>query len=305
MTSGQQLIDETRGHLLAGMQEQRNRLLAPYTAGQTTLSFAYPIAGTNTSSITPGKVIEVGTTLFYVWATNQTANTATVQGGWDSTVDANQPVNATVTVSPRFPQARIVQALNEELSVLCAPTNGLFQMATLEFPYIAVVAGYDLPTAPNLILEVYDVRYDIPGPSKKWPRIERVNWRYESGAETSSFPSGQSLTLSAGGYPGFNVRVFYKAAFNPALTNLTADAAAATGMAATMLDIPPLGAAIRLMAGREIKRNFIEGQPDTRRSTEVPPGAIMRADTGLAMLRQQRIAEEKSRLQQLWPVKRV
>jgi hypothetical protein len=31
----------------------------------------------------------------------------------------------------------------------------------------------------------------------------------------------------------------------------------------------------------------------------------MRADTGLAMLRQQRIAEEKSRLQQLWPVKRV
>jgi hypothetical protein len=240
-----------------------------------------------------------------VWATDNTANTATVQGGWDSTVDANQPVNATVTVSPRFPQARIVQSLNEELTVLCAPTNGLFQMATLEFPYISVVSGYDLPTSPNQILEVYDVRYDIPGPSKKWPRIEKVNWRYESGAETLAFPSGQSLTLSAGGYPGFNVRVFYKAAFNPVLTNLTADAAAATGMSTSMLDIPPLGAAIRLMAGREIKRNFIEGQPDTRRSTEVPPGATARAGMNIQMYYNQRIAQEKSRLQQLWPVKRV
>ena len=78
-----------------------------------------------------------------------------------------------------------------------------------------------------------------------------------------------------------------------------------TGLQPSATDLPPIGAAIRLMAGREIKRNFTESQGDTRRSTEVPPGAIAQSANGLARLRQTRIAAEAARLHALYPSYRL
>ena len=56
------------------------------------------------------------------------------------------------------------------------------------------------------------------------------------------------------------------------------------------------------MSGREIKRNFTESQGDTRRASEVPPGAILQSSRQLQVLRVQRIAAKAARLDAMYPM---
>jgi hypothetical protein len=71
----------------------------------------------------------------------------------------------------------------------------------------------------------------------------------------------------------------------------------------TAIDIPVLGAQIALMASREIKRNFIESQPDARKAADVPAGAVMDSVRALQMQRQARIDAEAGRLARQYNVR--
>ena len=122
----------------------------------------------------------------------------------------------------------------------------------------------------------------------------------ERKAYVPDFPDGTALRLNRGGWPGYDVRVTYIAPYAP-FVNLTDDVTATCGISAQAMDIPPIGAAVRMVAGREVKRNFTESQPDTRRAEEVPPGAVVGSSRGLMMLRQQRVAEEAARLRAQYP----
>jgi hypothetical protein len=70
----------------------------------------------------------------------------------------------------------------------------------------------------------------------------------------------------------------------------------------TCEDIVEMGVILRMMNGREIKRNFIESQGDTRRSDEVPPGSIRDSLTNIQRLRRERITAEAARLKQQYPL---
>jgi len=65
----------------------------------------------------------------------------------------------------------------------------------------------------------------------------------------------------------------------------------------TAVDLPALGAEIDLTLPREISRNFMESQPDPRKSTDVPAGAVMNSVSALMARRERRITEEADRLQ--------
>jgi hypothetical protein len=94
---------------------------------------------------------------------------------------------------------------------------------------------------------------------------------------------------------GHEVRFEFTAPFEKAMT-LTADMEIDCGLAPTMMDIPPLGAAASLMRTTESRRANIHAQGDTRRAGEVPPGT----NTGSARETQRkfedRIADEYVRL---------
>jgi len=62
-----------------------------------------------------------------------------------------------------------------------------------------------------------------------------------------------------------------------------------------------LGAQIRLMSPREIKRNFTESQGDTRRADEVPAGSVAGSVSNLLRLRRDRIQAEAARLARAYP----
>lgn len=292
MTTVNDWVTTTRSTLMSGYVENRNKLSVAYTKSGTTLTFLYPPDG-----IRVGSRLSIGTNTFYVWATN--GQVATVSGAEDGSTDQDAAIGSLVRVSPRFTDDEIVKALAADLNDLSSPANGLYGIGTVDLTYNAILNGYDLgPTAVDLV-SIYEVKYLTPGPQMDNPRIHTTGWRLNRNAISSQFPSGISLQLFEPAYPGYNVRVVYRSNFSMP-TTLYANVSA-TGLLPSAYDIPPLGASIRLMAGREIKRDFTESQGDTRRAGEVPAGAIAASSRNLQILRQQRITSEAAKLEAIYP----
>ena len=292
MTTVNDWVTTTRSTLMSGYVENRNKLSVAYTKGGTTLTFSYPPDG-----IRPGARLSIGTNTFYVWTVS--GQQATVSAAEDGSTDQDAPIGSLVRVSPRFTDDEIVKALAADLNDLSSPANGLFGIGTVDLTYNAILNGYDLgPTASDLI-SIYEVKYLTPGPQMDNPRIHTTGWRLNSNAISSQFPSGTSIQLFEPAYPGYNVRVVYRSNFTMP-TTLYANVSA-TGLLPSAYDIPPLGASIRLMAGREIKRDFTESQGDTRRAGEVPAGAVAASSRNLQILRQQRITSEAAKLEAIYP----
>ena len=129
--------------------------------------------------------------------------------------------------------------------------------------------------------------------------MDRNEWRLRRDMSTADFASGAALTVNGYVEPG-SMRVTYKAPF-ASLVTATDNVESVSGLHAQAHDILPLGAAIRLTAGAEIARNFLD-QADTRRADEVPGTARLGQMRALLQLRQQRIDAEKARLYAKYPV---
>lgn len=277
---------------MSGYSENRNKLAQPYTKGSGTLTFKYPMAG-----IREGARLSLGLNTFYVWSVN--GQTAEVSAGEDASIDADAPIGSLVHVAPRFTDYEIWTHLGNDLLDLCSPANGLFAINSVDLTYNATLNGYDLGPVQSNILSIYEVKYLTPGPQLDNPRLPTNAFRLNRDANTTQFPSGVSLQIFQPAYPGYNVRVLYRSRFTMPTTQLAN--VSATGLQTTAYDLPPIGAAIRLMEGREIKRNFTEGQGDTRRASEVPPGAILQSSRGLMQMRASRIMAEAAVLDALYP----
>lgn len=286
MTTAADVIAQARQHLQSGQREEMNKLSASYTAGGTALSFTYDMR-----SINRGSYLDVGLELFYVWAV--AGQTATVDGAQLGSTAANHAPGDLVVVNPKFPTFTLLQRLNDELADLSSPTNGLFQVKTVSIAVSGTTRGYNLATD---VLGVLDVRYPEVGGEKSYPKV--TGWQILRNVPTSDFASGVALRLDEHVQPGRTLTVSYKAPFT-GLSALATDVTT-TGLPATATDILSLGVAIRAMAGREVKRNFTEGQPDTRRAEDVPPGAVDNSSAGLRRLRRDRIQAEVARLYAQW-----
>jgi hypothetical protein len=287
------LLAATERHLLGGTREQRNKLAADVTVDATSWTFTFDLAG-----IKAGSRLSVGTETIYVWEVSDANKTATVERGFDGSAAAAHASGALVTVNPRFTRAEILSAVNDDLADLSSPNNGLFRVRSVDVTYNPAKAGYDLPTVG--LIDVIEVRWKQAGSSAYWPTIRRGSYQVSRNMDTAEFPSGTALFLTTMASPGLPLRVRYKSTFGT-LSALADDVETATGLPATAHDLPPIGAALRLMAGREVKRNFTEAQGDTRRAEEVPPGAVDGSSRGLERLRRTRIADEASRLAAQYP----
>lgn len=297
MTTTADLIAETRRYLFSGTKEPLNRLSVGVDADDTGLAFDFAAEG-----IDSGASVAVELEVMHVWSGSSDA--AVVERGQLGSTAAVHPSGAVVTVNPKFPDFAILQALNAELVDLSSPMNGLFQMKSEELTYNPSVYGYDLSgVLANDLLEIYEVRFDTTGSTMEWPVLDRGFWEFRRDSETDDFASGYQLLLKTGTTPGMQVRVVYRAPFGT-LSNLTDDVVTTTGLPASAVDIPPLGAAMRLASMRDIQRSFNEDQGETRRAEEVPPGAQFAAVRGLMMMRDQRVRAEATRLRQLYPVRR-
>lgn len=296
MTTAATLISETKRYLLPTAREPLNTLNGSINSSVVTV-----VLNQDITAITTGSYISVDLEIMYVWTAVGATKTLTVQRGMQGSTAAAHSDAALVTVNPRFSDFSILQAINADIDDLSSPENGLFRVATIEFDYQPQIIGYNLAGIDPGWLNILSVRYDTPGPWKEWPELR--HWQVKLNQDTADFASGVAIMLYDPAYPGRDVRVTYSYPFTH-FTNTTDDATTVAGLAATMVDIPPLGAAARLAGVRETQRNQFEAQGDPRRATEVPPNAQLAGSTNLMRLRASRIKSEASRLSINWPTRR-
>ena len=291
--TAQTWIDETRDLLLTDYVEEQATLGAALDASETVVSFALPSA--TVPGVVAGATIEVGTELMYVFSV--TSGAATVRRGYKGSEASSHAIGSLVTVNPKFPAYQILDALNHELRDLSSPQHGLFQIKTVEVTFNAAQDGYDLAGVTDDILSIYQVTYSDPGSEASEPSITEFSLRRDR--NTSSFPSGYGLILHSDAWPGETVRVLYKTGFSTLTDSTTA--LSTTGLHTEGYDLPALGAALRLMSSRPIRREFLDEQGSSRMAEEVPAGAVSASMRDLRGLRLERINAEATRLNGQYP----
>lgn len=291
MTTVATILNRASRQMLAGTVEERNKLATSIDSDDTTVVCSYDVGG-----LRPGTVFEIESELFYVWDSSPAAKTLTVERGYAGTTPASHTSGTVITVSPRFPRVQMLDAVNSELDDLSSTANGLFRVVTVDLTYNGSDRQIDI-TSSGIILELLDVRLRYQ--SDDFPVIHSC--RLQTGLPTSDFPSGNTLVFDEPVMAG-TVRVRYKAPFTRATTE-SSDLTSACFLPATCDDIIEMGIVLRMMAGREIKRNFTESQGDTRRAEEVPAGAVGNSFTAIQRLRRERIIAEAGRLKAQYPIK--
>ena len=290
--TAQTWIDETKNLLLTDYVEECDTLGTLLNDSETTVNFTH-----DTPGIVAGSIIEIGTELMYVFSVNATTNDATVQRGFRGTTAASHSAGDLVTVNPKFPAQLVLNAINDELADLSSPQNGLYQMKTVEFTYNISQDGYNLTGVTDDILAVYQVTYTDDGSENTEPVLPA--WTLRRDRNTGSFASGYALVLHDDANSGQAVRVQYKTGFTALAA--TSTALSTVGLHSSAYDLPSLGAALRLMSTRPVRREFIDEQGSSRRADEVPAGAISASMRDLRALRETRINAEAARLDQQYP----
>lgn len=284
-------IAETQRHLRGTQHTTLNTLSADVGHETTEIPVTFPF-----QNLQAGSILCIDLEVMQVWSVDTGAKTATVLRGVHGSVPAPHAQGTLVQVNARFTDYEVFRALNHELGSLTA--DGIYQIRTLDLTAVAGQWGYDFPTTG--FLQVAEIRWQIPGTvTNQWELIDNYELSYN--LPDTTFPSGTALFLE-GKRPTAQqtIRVRYKARLG-LLTALSENVETTSGIPNTALDVPPMGAALRLMNGRPIGRAQYDAQGDTRRPDEVRVSEVLQAPAALRAFYSQRVAEEADRLREQWP----
>ena len=288
-TAGAVLTRASR-QLLSGTVEERNKLATTVTSADTSIVLSYDLGG-----FREGSVIEIESELMYVWESSTATKTLTVQRGYDGTTAVAHTNGVLATVNPRFPRQQMLDSLNSDIDDLSSTMNGLFRVVAQDITYNGSDRQINLTSGAGII-DLLDVRLRYL--ADDYPVIRNV--RLQRNLPTADFASGFAIVFDEPVMAG-SLRVVTKREFTRASTE-SSDLQTACFVPQSCEDILEMGVLLRMMNGREIKRNFIESQGDTRRSDEVPAGATRDSLTNIQRLRRERIIAEAARLKQQYPL---
>jgi hypothetical protein len=288
-TAGAVLTRASR-QLLSGTVEERNKLATTVTSADTSIVLSYDLGG-----FREGSVIEIESELMYVWESSTATKTLTVQRGYDGTTAVAHTNGVLATVNPRFPRQQMLDSLNSDIDDLSSTMNGLFRVVAQDITYNGSDRQINLTSGAGII-DLLDVRLRYL--ADDYPVIRKV--RLQRNLPTADFASGFAIVFDEPVMAG-SLRVVTKREFTRASSE-SSDLQSACFVPQSCEDILEMGVLLRMMNGREIKRNFIESQGDTRRSDEVPAGATRDSLTNIQRLRRERIIAEAARLKQQYPL---
>lgn len=290
MSTASALFERVNRQLLSGTIEEQNKLFTTISSSDTSIVLSYDLAG-----LRAGSVFEIDSEMIYIWEAVSGSKTLTVQRGYAGTTAASHSAGAIVKLNPRFPKAQMIDALNQDIDDLASPLNGLFRVVTLSIPYNGSDRQINL-TGATSVIDLVDVRLRFL--SDDYPYVSRA--RLQRDLPTADFPSGFAIVLDEPVMSG-DLRVRYKAPF-ARVASPSDNIQSVAGIPESMEDILELGIMSRMLSTREVKRNFIESQGDTRRSEEVPPGAMRDSFGNILRLRRDRIIAEAAKLARQYPL---
>lgn len=288
----QALIDQCRTDYLQGGQRD---IISRLSANIDASTQAITLVGNNPAQ---SSVLTIDSEDILVITSSGLSTSVAVRGYNSTTAASHTAATALVYHNARFPDWKILRAMNDELRSLSAPGN-LFRVKTVSLTSVAGQTGYDLTSVGGDFIDVLSVEMkDYSGTFTTSKRYGRGRtWRVKRDMPTADFASGFAIFFERGLPTARTILVTYAATYGlVAAANLATDIVTTTGIQTTAEDLLPIGAAIRLVLPREIKRNFTDGRPESRPTADVPPGAVARSAFTLETLRNRRIQEERARL---------
>lgn len=296
-----QLVSRVKQQLLGYTKDQAS--ITYLTVAMTATDTSFSVDPSTVTNISRG-LVEIDGELIMVKSFDRSSGIVTVLGGTngrgvEGTTAASHSVNAFVTDDPMYPVSRIKEAINDTIN---GTFPDLWVFGDYEFPKIAARYEYPLPTD---VEDVYKVTVNTIGPSAVWFPLS--SWRFNPSASTTAgqvkptpTPTGKTLQIMRDFIvPGRNIRVEYIKKPNT-LTNGSDDFTTVTGYPERYIDLITYGTMWRLLPAYESARLQQTAIEATERAPLVPTGAGSNASKYYMALYQQRLSEERTRLQRLF-----
>lgn len=296
MTTFLDLVNQVKQQLIGYSKDQATitYLTAPMGASDTTFN----VDTETVTAITRG-VVEIDDELLLVKKFDRTSGVVTVMAGTTGrgqfgTSAASHTTNTIVTSDPRYPIARVKEAINDTID---ASYPDLWVFGEYEFNKVAARFEYPLPVE---VEDIYKVVFNTIGPSKIWSPSQK--WRFNALASTTpgiGQPSGKSLQILDAIVPGRAIRVSYNKKPG-SLVNNNDDFFTATGYPERYTDVIMYGATARMLGANESARLQQSAIEATERAPLVPTGAATQAAQFYWGLYTKRLQEERDRLFRLF-----
>lgn len=296
-----QLVSRVKQQLLGYTRDQAS--ISYLRADMTASDVTFLVDEETVTNLSLG-LVEIDDELLLVKKFDRATGTVTVTAGTsgrgvEGTTAAAHTTNDIVTDDPMYPRSRIKEAINDTIN---ATYPDLWVLGEYEFPYAAARYEYPVPTEVEDVLKVV---VNTIGPSAVWFPLS--SWRFNPLASTTSgqvkptpTPTGKTIQVMRDFIvPGRNVRVTYMKKPST-LANNSDDFETVTGYPERYVDMITYGACWRLLPAYESARLQQSAIEATERAPLVPTGAGSKASQYYMALYQQRLAEERTRLQRLY-----
>lgn len=292
MTTVSDLIESTRQHLFTSYRPEYNFLNGALDTSTTSVTLDIsPLTG-----VGRGAILGVDDELLYVRSVS--SQVCTVVRGWLGTTAAAHSDDALVEVNPRFPRHTIKTALLDEINSW--PTD-VFYEDTITLSGVTSSRGYDL-TGLGTFYNVSDVLREPYTGETTWRSLS-PNFSVQRNLPAASYASTAALFIHADLSSATDLQVIVQKPFVTSTFTDATDVNTTVKLATSMNDIPPFGAAWRLLSTREVKRTFTEAQPEARIAADVPPGYTDQTAARLKRVRDERLIEEAGRLRSKIPLR--
>jgi hypothetical protein len=273
-------------------QDRTTHLTENITSSSTTLNLA------SVSNIGKG-LVEIEDELIWIDTYDRISNTAAVPPygrGYNGTSAAAHTSNTKVTVAPSFPRATVKKAINDTIDAVFPK---LFGVGTFTFTLQATKTAYQVPADVQTVLYV---SWSVTGPSNEWLPVK--SWRHDPLANTTSFTTGNSVSVYDAITPGRTVQVYYTK--KPTTLDSSASSAVfetVTGLPASCKDVILYGAAYRLASFIDPGRLTYTSAEADQTDTKIQYGSGASTARFLLALFTQRLTEESEKLRDVYPSK--
>ena len=244
-------------------------------------------------------VVEIDDELLWIDSYDRVSNTATVAPygrGYNGTTAAAHTTNSRVVVAPTFPKAVVKKAINDTIDAVFPQ---LFAVGVHIFNFNSAKTTYSLPAEAETVLYV---SWQPTGSTEEWMPLRR--WRQDSLANSTSFATGNSISVYDDVQPGRKVQVYY----TKKPTTLSASAGSAvfetvTGLPSSCKDVILYGASYRLASFIDPGRlNYSSAEADNA-DTKIQYGSGASTARFMLGLYQQRLNEEAGKLRDVYPTR--
>jgi hypothetical protein len=296
MATFNDMVDEVR-QSISGFSNKQDKINYISNNGSSISASETTITLGDANNIAKG-LIEIDDELLYSFNFNKTNSTITIAPGFgrgymDTTATVHAD-NSMVIINPTYPRNAIKRAIND---TILAVYPKLYGINTYDFTYNSATTTYSVP---NDVERILSIRWESIGPTKEWINVKR--WYQDSMANTTSFNSKNSLTISDAITSGRTVQITYTQEPNT-LSNTTDEFSLTTGLPESCKDVIILGAAYRLLTFLDPARAGMVSPQADETDSKRPYGASQSATKQLYALYSQRLNEETKAQQQNYPPK--